>query len=113
MASGDLLRQMLLGHMKRDDAVFKAAAEAIIQEERAKNHRLLADDLERILVNGSRRPGDKRLANSNYDVPRDKERGFPLLEIAEFTYDWDRLILPAKTVEQLRQVALEHHRRDL
>lgn len=113
MASGDLLRQLLLGHMKRDDDLFKAAAEAIIQEERAKNHRLLADDLARILVNGSWRLGDRRLANSIYDVPRDKERGFPLLEIAEFAYDWDRLVLPPKTVEQLRQVALEHRKRDL
>jgi len=46
MASGDLLRQLFRGYAKRDDTTFRAAAEAIIQEERLKNHRLLADDLE-------------------------------------------------------------------
>ncbi len=52
MASGDLLRQLFRGYAKRDDATFRAAAESIIQEERLKNHRLLADDLERIFPSG-------------------------------------------------------------
>ena len=37
MASGDLLRQLFRGYAKRDDTTFRAAAEAIIQEERLKN----------------------------------------------------------------------------
>jgi hypothetical protein len=36
MVNGDLLRQLFRGHSKRDDVTFRAAAEAIIQEERAK-----------------------------------------------------------------------------
>jgi hypothetical protein len=54
MVSGDLLRQLFRGYSNRDDSTFRAAAEAIIKEERAKNHRLLADDLERILCFGAR-----------------------------------------------------------
>ncbi len=37
MASGDLLRQLFHGYAKCDDTTFRAAAEAIIQEERIKN----------------------------------------------------------------------------
>ncbi len=113
MANGDLLRKLFRGYTKRDDAAFRATAEAIIQEERAKNHRLLADDLEQILLNGNGFAAERRAISSAYDIPKDRERGFPLLDIAEFTYGWDRLILPSKTVEVLKQVAREHHRSDL
>ncbi len=43
MASGDLLRKLFRGYAKHDDATFRAALDNIIEEERAKNHRLLAD----------------------------------------------------------------------
>lgn len=62
MVNGDLLRQLFRGHSKRDDVTFRAAAEAIIQEERAKNHRLLADDLERILMNGSATQSEREVS---------------------------------------------------
>jgi hypothetical protein len=64
MANGDLLRQLFRGYSKRDDSTFRAAAKAIIQEERLKNHRLLADELERILLNGNGLPaGQSKLFN--------------------------------------------------
>ncbi len=50
---GELLRQLFRGYKKRDDSLFKRAAEEIIKDEKAKNHRILADDLEKILLNGS------------------------------------------------------------
>ena len=77
MASGDLLRQLFRGYAKRDDATFRAAAESIIQEERLKNHRLLADDLERILLNGNGSAAERHIASSLHDLPKDRERGFP------------------------------------
>jgi hypothetical protein len=36
MASGDLLRQLFRGYTKCDDTTFRAAAEAIIQEDTSK-----------------------------------------------------------------------------
>lgn len=112
-ANGDLLRQLLRGHMKRDDGMFRVAAEAIIQDERAKNHRLLADDLERILINGNGSILERRSIHSTIEVPKDRERGFPLVDIAEFSYDWDRLILPAMAKQMLQRIVEEHRRREV
>jgi SpoVK/Ycf46/Vps4 family AAA+-type ATPase len=113
MANGDLLRQLFRGYSKRDDSTFRAAAEAIIQEERLKNHRLLADELERILLNGNGLPAGQGKLFKSYDIPKDRERGFSLLDIGEFKYDWDRIILPEKQLNVLRQISREHQRKDL
>lgn len=113
MVQGDLLRQLFRGFSKRDNATFLTAAEAIIQEERLKNHRLLADDLERILMNGTRQNGTTRQNDVMYEIPKDKERGFPLVEIATHDFDWDHLVVPEKTLSVLKQIANEHHRRDI
>lgn len=112
MASGDLLRQLFKGYAKRDDAVFRSAAEALIHDERLKNHKLLADELERILYNGNGSHGERRHPYER-DIPRDRERGFPLLEIGEHRYDWEQIILPAKSLQVLKRLANEHHRKDI
>jgi energy-coupling factor transporter ATP-binding protein EcfA2 len=113
MVNGDLLRQLFRSHAKRDDTTFRAAAEAIIQEERAKNHRLLADDLERILMNGSATQSERRLFGELPEIPKDKDRGFPLVDIAQFSYDWNRLVAPPRTITPLQQIAEEHRRADV
>jgi SpoVK/Ycf46/Vps4 family AAA+-type ATPase len=113
MANGDLLRQLFRGYAKHDDSTFRTAAEAIIQEERLKNHRLLADELERLLLNGNGLPAGQGKLFKSHDTPKDRERGFSLLDIGEFNYDWDRIILPEKQLSVLRQIAREHQRKDL
>lgn len=110
MANGDLLRQLFRGYAKHDNAIFRAAAEAIIQEERAKNHRLLADDLEKVLLNGNGYVQERR---TTYEIPKDKERGFPLLDITEFDYDWERLVFPSKNLKLLQQIVNENHKSDI
>jgi SpoVK/Ycf46/Vps4 family AAA+-type ATPase len=111
--SGKLLRQLFRGYAKRDDRAFRAAAEAIISSERTKNHRLLADDLEQILSNGNGSLHKRRHLAKTVNVPKDRERGFPLVDIAEFTYDWERLVISNEKKEVLRQVVKEHFRRDV
>lgn len=49
MASSKLLRKMIQFGTSGDKDSFKQVAEEIINEERAKKHHLLANDLERIL----------------------------------------------------------------
>lgn len=110
-AQGDLLRQIFKGYKKRDDTLFKNAAEAIIREERSKNHRLLADDLEKILLNGN--GIEKRQIQALFDIPKDRERGFALLDIDEFSYTWNRLVTPTKTVTILKEIVNENLKRDI
>lgn len=113
MASGDLIRKLFLGYTKRDDALFRSTAEEIIRVERKKNHRLLADDLEHILLNSRGERGPNAVSEKYYDVPKDRERGFSLLEIEEHDFDWSRLVLPPTVLSVLQEMANEHHRSDL
>ena len=113
MTNGDLLRQLFRGYAMHDDSAFRSAASELIQEERIKNHRLLADDLERILLNGTGHRHGKPNNVSHYEIPKDRERGFPLLDITESPYDWDRLVLPESSLGSLKQIVREHRHKDL
>ncbi|MFN0110669.1 MAG: AAA family ATPase [Blastocatellia bacterium] len=113
MTNGDLLRQLFRGYSMHDDSAFRSAAVELIQEERTKNHRLLADDLERILLNGNGNHNGRPNKVSHYEIPKDRERGFPLLDITESAYDWDRLVLPESSLSPLKQIVREHRHKDL
>jgi len=112
MANGDNLRRIFRAWSKRDDVGFREAAEDIIKEEHAKNHRLLADDLERLLLNGTAQSGRLKHATS-YEIPKDKEKGLPLLDIANPSKSWNELIISAKHLKTLKQIATEHHKSDI
>src|ERR1035437_8849007 len=117
-AGGDALRQLLRAYARCDDAEMRLAIDDLIEGERAKNHRLLADDVERILLSTGEHFHGKRLASrrdveAERDIPKDRERGTALVDVEYPRYDWDRLVLPAKTQKGLEQIANEHHRRDV
>jgi MoxR-like ATPase len=111
MVNGDLLRQLFRSFASDDPSGFRAAAEAVIREERLKNHRLLADDLERILVNtNGRGTGVSSASLSRRELPKDRERGFALVDVAQFAHDWSRLVLPGRRVGELQRIADENRR---
>ncbi len=76
----------------------------MIAEERAKNHHLLANDLERIL-NGRPRQAPAAEALFRHEIPRDKEQGLPLLRVLE----------PVRRLEEmvLEDTAREHEKYSL
>ena len=113
MVHGDVLRQLFRGHAERDDSAFRSAAEALIREERLHNHRLLADDLERILFTPKTNGNARRNSRPSPDVPKDRERGFPLVDVTSYSYDWSRLVVPARTQAVLQTIADEHQRSGL
>ena len=84
VGTGDILRRLFEAFAAHDDGEIRAAAEALILDERAKNHRLLAEDLERILVGAASRKTSGSLGG--FELPRpepltDRERGLPLIDI--------------------------------
>lgn len=113
MVSGDLLRKLFESYASRDEAGFRVAAEAVIREERLKNHRLLADDLERILLSRNGRAAGQIRPTLKLDIPYDRERGAPLVEVFYPDTTWDRLIVPGPTLRSLERVVEENRRRDI
>jgi len=115
MANGDILRQLFQSHTQGDDASFRAAAEAIIHEERAKNHRLLADDLQRLLIRGGKERDLNELRRPTVvaSLPHDRERGFALVDIEHFDLPWERLVVHPSLCEALQAIAEENRRADV
>ncbi|MBX6966954.1 ATP-binding protein [Providencia rettgeri] len=111
MANGKVLRQLIKAGATGDTATFRRVSEAIIDEERQKQHHLLANDLEHILygdhiVQASRSP-------SLPPAPVDKERGLPLLDLRLPQRSLDEMILPAISVTMIDELLEEHRRSDV
>lgn len=109
MASGKLLRQLIKSGAEGDIDGFRRASEAVIDEERGKQHHLLANDLERILYGRAMSPG-AGLRSLVEKVPGDRERGMPLVEIRQPVRSLDDVVLSPATREAVEEIILEHRR---
>jgi hypothetical protein len=82
MARADLLKKLFESYQSRDDNAFRATADELINEERKKQHPVLANELQRILANGTRKLEHVHGTGPGFDpVPMDSERRTPLLTI--------------------------------
>lgn len=117
MTTGELLRALLVAFMDRDDAAFRAAAERVIEEERRKNHRVLANDLERLLSNGSSHSRHVRRLDDGPSlmpgVPMDRERDMPLVRVYSSDRTFDDLVLGDKVRSSLHRVVDENRSAEL
>jgi hypothetical protein len=111
MARSDLLVSLVKAGTIGDKRSFRSAAEAIIAEERAKHHNVLADTLtELIQKNGSGPNGPIAMASVQGDAsPRGREF------IAEITprRRLDDLVLPSVVRRAVDELIEEQHRADL
>jgi len=109
MASGKLLRQLIKSGSEGNLDAFRSVSEEVIREERAKQHHLLANDLEKILYG---RPRPYRNIGEN-NVPSDKERSLPLLAMKEPTRRLEDVVLSDENRSQFDEILSEHHHEDL
>ena len=115
MARGEILRKLFQSFSRNEREAFYAAAMELIQEEKSKNHILLARDLEKILQNGH----SKTLASNDAlwkrypEVPKDKETGLSLIDVKQFDFTWDNVILSQDNLEILQSVALENRKQEV
>lgn len=109
MASGALLRQLIKSGSEGDSESFRRVSEKIIQEERDKQHHLLANDLEKILY-GRRSSSEQTKRFVFSKLPEDKERGLALLQIKEPLRRIDDVILSDENSSLLDEILEEHHR---
>jgi len=114
MARGDLLRKLFRSFSHNEREAFYAAAMELIEEEKGKNHTLLARDLERLLHNGNGKSlASNGLLKKQYsDIPRDRETGFPLVKIQHYDLTWEAVILNQTTLNVLEETVLENRKRD-
>jgi len=113
MANGKVLRQLIKAGSTGDAKAFKKVSEAVIAEERQKQHHLLANDLEKILygerVKPSKNVESAFLANS----PVDKERGLALLDIRQPNRSIEEIELPGDTLLAVEEFLEENRRSEV
>jgi len=112
MASGKILRQLIRAGATGDSAAFKEASEAVIREERQKQHHLLANDLEK-LVYGDARVVTPSSLGLTERIPVDQERGLSLLSLREATRGLEEVVLSEKNRIVIDDVLEQHRRNDL
>lgn len=114
MASGQLLRQLIRSGTLGDEVGFLAASEAVIKEEREKNHHLLANDLERLLY-GERSvlQSKVRKLHGLHSLPANKDSGLALLEERVVVREEKDIILSDATQTILSEIIHEHNRADV
>lgn len=109
MATAKLLRQLIKTGTEGNQDAFKRVSEQLIQEERAKSHHLLANDLEKILY--GRRTVDRAANSLLIDrLPKDKERNLPLLQIKEAVRRMEDVVLSDENKSLLNELLQEQHR---
>jgi SpoVK/Ycf46/Vps4 family AAA+-type ATPase len=89
----------------------------LIEEEKNKNHVLLARDLEKLLQNGNgyTKPLAANLAPWNQfpEPPKDKDTGLALLEVKKFDLTWDHIVLSEKIFDILQEIVVENRKQDI
>lgn len=113
MPSGRLLRKLIEIGASGDVSAFKEVSQKVIQEERLKQHHLLANDLERILYGETRAVSAASLKHLLTDIPIDKERGIPLLEIRHSRRSMEEIVLSEHSCRALEEIIQEHRRSDV
>jgi AAA+ superfamily predicted ATPase len=113
MASGKLLRKLIQSGVQGDAAGFRSASEAVIKEEREKNHHLLANNLERLLYGGQTGAGKgTRKLHDLPSLPTNKDNGLALLEERAVVREEKDIILSDATQSALDEILMEHNRAD-
>ena len=115
MARGEIIKKLFTSFSRNEREGFYAAAMELIQEEKSKNHNLLARDLERILQNGYPKtlPASNNLYKSYSEVPKDRETDLPLIDIRAFYLTWDDVVLNQENLEILQRVTLEKRKQEI
>src|SRR5690349_5730604 len=104
MARSDLLISLVKSGKESPDPRFRQAAEALIAEERAKRHYVLADEISTAL---NARPNGQPTGTINYSSLAD------LIYESNPERSLQDLVLPSSAVRQLRELIEEQHRAEL
>src|SRR5665648_891366 len=106
MARSDLLLSLVRAGSKGDRVLFRRSLEAVVAEEREKNHNILADRLAEYLNAPAVQDAATTSSNRNVNLDQLLYQRSPALSLED-------LVLPAPVVGAIRQVVEEQDRRDL
>ncbi|MHA1357361.1 MAG: AAA family ATPase [Candidatus Helarchaeota archaeon] len=105
------MKKLFQAYAEDDDTKFMEIAMEIISNEERKKHNLLANELKKLLFSNKQKNFKNNTVSrhfkTNIPIPRDTEKGFPLLEIKENYFHFNDVILTDDTKEKLENVVEE------
>ncbi|MFH1097769.1 MAG: AAA family ATPase [Candidatus Desantisbacteria bacterium] len=115
MTSNDLIKQLLFSFNSNDKEAFLSAAREYIEREKRMKHTQVVKELEKILFdrNGNSTSFPERRFKNAIPIPRDSEKGFPLLEVKQFEDSFENLIVSENVKKQLDQIIREFKDSDI
>jgi len=104
------IKEIFKAFINEDRQKFIEYAKAIISEEKRLNHQLFASELKNILnqletSNVIHETDYSKRYKKNIPIPRDNEKGFPLLELKEFDLSWDDIIVNRELKARLQDIS--------
>ncbi|MFH1883396.1 MAG: ATP-binding protein [Planctomycetota bacterium] len=109
MAQADLLVELLKSASNGDQLAFRKAAEALIQEEKSKGHRILAERLSKSLQPNAFAMGRSLAPKQNGSNGQHKDLIYEINPERAL----DSLVLPKNINDQIMEVVEEQHRAEL
>lgn len=114
LALGENLSRLFKAFKENNQVEFSKVAYDIIEDEKKKNHYLLADKLSRILFDDNYTLSISKSRNINSrQLPTDKETGFQLLEMKFSKVLLDDIILTPDNKEKIEDIILEFEQKEI
>src|SRR5690554_4203406 len=110
MARADLLKKLFSSFKQDDKEMFYTVATEIIEDEKKKNHGILANDL-KLILNGNYQM--KKTNTLSPSTPKDKDRDMSLVEIMYPEKYFSDLIVSEEKIDQLEQIIKEFNNWDV
>ena len=107
---------MFEAYRDNDDSAFLRVGMTLIEEEKAKNHYVLANKLKKILssppqINGNR-PFTNKL-NKVIELPKDKDNGTELVKVIYPHKNFNDIVLSDEVKKQLDSVIVEYEKKEI
>lgn len=109
--NSDDIERLFQAFATKDERLFQQVAQEIIEHEEQLNHHLVATKLRKIIKDQSKY--QNVLSFRAQPIPRDNEKGFPLLEIKRPFSDWSDLVISQEIEERLREIPLEIRNKEI
>jgi SpoVK/Ycf46/Vps4 family AAA+-type ATPase len=111
------VREMILAHFAGNDEAFQRAAQGYAHEERRRRHPVVAESVEQLLKEATKRTGKEAnltpFRGVTSEIPVDRDKGVPLLEVRTACRELDSLVFGEETEQALARVLRENRDSEL
>lgn len=115
MARSDLIKRLFRSYNQNDREAFHQVALEVIEDERRKNHKILANELTRILLDKAHPVPNTSIGpvHSLAPLPKDEERGASLVDVRAPSRDLSTIALTDQQESTLQSVMQEFREIDI